>query len=724
MLLLLCGLFAISSARAQTLDWAVTHGGSNADSGFGVAVHSDGSVVSVGAYRNSMDAQPGPGVTTLTSQGGLDWYIIKLSASGQMLWARTIGGAENDEARGVTIDPLGNVIVTGRIRGTVDMDPGPGVSMATTNGLADDLVILKLDAAGTLLWYHVIGSNVDDVGRSVVCDNAGNIHVTGNLMGPLDVDPGPGSTVIGSVGGGHDVFVMKFTPAGALIWAVSVGGSNSDFGHDLALDAVGNVLVTGEYAADGDFDPGPGTSILTVDSLPNMFILKLNASGGFVWAMSIGDVNYDRGRGIAVGPDGGPVVTGAVRSSPVDLDPGPGQFIIPGNELGDAFVLKLDGQGQFLWAIPLSSNFNEGFDVAVDALGRIYVGGTFGTTAANIPMDIDPGPGTTLLQTNGQTDAFLISYTGQGALRWGFSMGSTANDYVTGVALGTAEQIHVCGQLMWTVDMAPGPPVANLTSAGLWDGYTARYTQPGCTSTRLAPRVFLEGAYRVADQQMVDSLRTRGFLPLAEPYSAMGFIIDGPTTTDVSVLSVNGSNAIVDWVMVELRHPAAPTVVLERRAALLQRDGEIVALDGVSPLEFCQAGGAYHVAIRHRNHLGVMTASPVALSGAPFALDLTQGVIALFGVNAQRVLFNAHALWQGNVMPDAVVKYSGSSNDRDPILSRIGGVVPTAMVSGYWPEDVTLDGTVKYTGSGNDRDPILLTIGGAVPTNTRNEQLP
>ena len=84
-------------------------------------------------------------------------------------------------------------------------------------------------------------------------------------------------------------------------------------------------------------------------------------------------------------------------------------------------------------------------------------------------------------------------------------------------------------------------------------------------------------------------------------------------------------------------------------------------------------------------------------------------------------------LWAGNCYRDGAVnqlKYTGTSNDRDPILVRIGGVVPTSVVNGYFPEDVTLDGSVKYTGSANDRDPILVNVGGVVPTNTRVEQLP
>lgn len=81
-------------------------------------------------------------------------------------------------------------------------------------------------------------------------------------------------------------------------------------------------------------------------------------------------------------------------------------------------------------------------------------------------------------------------------------------------------------------------------------------------------------------------------------------------------------------------------------------------------------------------------------------------------------------LWTGNAVPDAQLKYTGTSNDRDPILVAVGGTLPTNTVAGYWPTDVNMDGTVKYTGTGNDRDPVLVNVGGSVPTNVRMKQLP
>jgi hypothetical protein len=119
-----------------------------------------------------------------------------------------------------------------------------------------------------------------------------------------------------------------------------------------------------------------------------------------------------------------------------------------------------------------------------------------------------------------------------------------------------------------------------------------------------------------------------------------------------------------------------------------------------------------------------MTLNSVNLGAAPTAINFTDGTVATFGTNAQKVNGSVRLLWAGNVVRDTQLKYAGGSNDRDPILVRIGGTVPTATVTGYWSEDVNMDATVKYAGGANDRDPILVNVGGTVPTATRTQQLP
>jgi len=240
----------------------------------------------------------------------------------------------------------------------------------------------------------------------------------------------------------------------------------------------------------------------------------------------------------------------------------------------------------------------------------------------------------------------------------------------------------------------------------------------------IAMKVFLEGPYQTANGLMTDSLRKQGWLPLTEPYTALGLAITGPSTTTLGVLGVTGNNAIVDWVVVELRNATTPTIVLERRAALLQRDGDVVGVNGTSTLGFCSVAGNYRVAVRHRNHLGAMTLNGVALNSTPTTIDLTNGSVSTYGASALKNASGVNMLWAGNVFFDATLQYVGGGNDRDPILVRIGGSVPTASAIGYFVEDVNMNGAVHYVGGANDRDPILVNIGGSVPTATRAEQLP
>jgi hypothetical protein len=243
----------------------------------------------------------------------------------------------------------------------------------------------------------------------------------------------------------------------------------------------------------------------------------------------------------------------------------------------------------------------------------------------------------------------------------------------------------------------------------------------------LSARVKLEGPTVSGSGLMSDALRSAGLIPLQEPYTALGFeqaAGGGGASTSPSVLAVTGADAIVDWVQVELRNPTAPSQLVATRQALLQRDGDVVSTDGTSPLTFSVATGSYHVVIRHRNHLGCMTAAPVSLTAVPLLVDLTAPATATFGTDARKSVEGGMVLWAGNAVRDGRLLYTGEDNDRDALLLAVGGVVPTATAQGYLVEDITMDGTVKYTGENNDRDIILTNIGGVVPTNTRLEQLP
>jgi hypothetical protein len=238
----------------------------------------------------------------------------------------------------------------------------------------------------------------------------------------------------------------------------------------------------------------------------------------------------------------------------------------------------------------------------------------------------------------------------------------------------------------------------------------------------LAAKVILSGAYNVATGLMHDSLRVNNLIPTTEPYSSAPFLKPqvggaGQETVSEQTLAVTGNDAIVDWVFVELRSSSNSTSILATKRALLQRDGDIVNADGTSPLFFSGiAGGNYYVSIKHRNHLGVMSAAAQALAYAPTTVDFTSTSFAVYTnasiANAPRRTQSGIAtLWPGDANNNKNVKYNGLSNDKEAVLQTVGANSVNNIASGYRTEDVNLDGKVKYNSTDNDRSVIGAQVG-------------
>ncbi len=253
------------------------------------------------------------------------------------------------------------------------------------------------------------------------------------------------------------------------------------------------------------------------------------------------------------------------------------------------------------------------------------------------------------------------------------------------------------------------------------------HEQPSMLETVIQMSVLLSGAMG-DDNKMRDDLRIIGVLPTMEPYSAMGFPPTDQSSSEVSasVLANEDPNtAIVDWVLIELRTSVNPVEVIYSKCGLLTRIGQVRSSESAT-FTVTVLPGSYYISVRHRNHLGVMSISPIGLYGFGRTLDFRYDNPA-WGSSAQNTIGNYKCMWAGNVNNGAgpqLVKYIGANDDRDPILLRVGGSAPTNMVSGYYNEDLNLDGVVKYTGANNDRDVILQTIGGSMPTAVRVEQVP
>ena len=379
--------------------------------GCGSAISSDasGNIYITGQFGGTFDFDPGPGSANLTSVGSRDIFILKLNADGNYLWARSFGGTDLvsntsvilDAGNAIDVDASGNVYVTGYFGGTIDFDPGPGVTNLTSVGF-QDVFVLKMSSAGNLIWAKSFGgANNNDWGNSIKVDVSGNVYTTGFFRGSVDFDPGAGTTNITSVGSG-DIFVHKMNASGDFLWVKTFGNTLNDEGRSLALDVSGNVIITGIFNNKVDFDPGPGEFNLIEVGLEDVFILKLTPSGNFVWAKSIGGNSLTTVRSITTDASGNVFTLGNFQGT-VDFDPGTGTANMTTLGSWDVYIQKLNPMGNFLWAQTFGGNDNDlSSSIAVDKSGNIYTTGNFYGTA-----DFDPGPGVTNRTPVALSDIFI-----------------------------------------------------------------------------------------------------------------------------------------------------------------------------------------------------------------------------------------------------------------------------------------------------------------------------
>lgn len=372
--------------------------------GTSLAVDAAGNVYAAGAFRGTIDFDPGAGVFNLTSTGPRDVYALKLDPQGNFVWAGAISGAYVELPR-ICVSAQGHAHLTGYYSGTLDADPGAGVTpLVNPSNNFPDFFIIKLDVSGNLLWAHTIGSSSSDFSTSINVDMYNNVYVTGAYNGTVDFDPGAGVSNLTSVGSG-DVFILKLDPQGNFAWVRSVGGTSADISATVLPDQLGNLYVSGLFKGTCDFDPGAGTYNLTsVDWNGDQFVLKLAENGSFVWVVQLTLEACGENFNLALDPSGNPYLAGNFKDSG-DFDPGPGAYMLYPSSPATAsmFVLKLNTSGIFQWAVEVSGNdmvYAECITIGSDYSVFTY-GYYFGTP------DFDPGIGTDYIPAGGPIPLFI-----------------------------------------------------------------------------------------------------------------------------------------------------------------------------------------------------------------------------------------------------------------------------------------------------------------------------
>ncbi len=307
----------------------------------GIATDPRGNVYAIGSFPGSVDFDPGPGTQSLSSNGLYDVYLTKLDSFGNFVWVKQFGGSYADHGYAMHVDPWGGIYVGGAYGTTVDFDPNGGTFNLTVNG-GVDAFLTKLDTSGNFIWAKSFGSAWDDRINCMRMDVNANIYLSGFFGGTVDFDPSGGNFLLSAVNGGYsDPFILKLDAAGDFVNAVAFGGPSYDYSVDLALDPLGNIIVTGELNSTGDFDPGIGVYNLSSAGSTDIFILHLDPAMNFQGAHRIGGPLADAVKAIAANSTGEFYVAGNFRDS-IDFDPEAGQFFMASSGEEDVFVLKLN----------------------------------------------------------------------------------------------------------------------------------------------------------------------------------------------------------------------------------------------------------------------------------------------------------------------------------------------------------------------------------------------
>ena len=382
--------------------WVKQMGGTGRDYGVSIKVDASGNVNIVGDFEETVDFDPDVGTLNLSSAGGRDIFIQKLDPSGNLLWAKQMGGAGFDYSESLDVDNSGNVYASGEFEGTADFDPGVGTLNLTSAG-DHDIFIQKLDSSGNLLWVKQIGGTNNDYCWSMVVDATGNVYTTGVFFGTVDFDPGAGSLYFNSLGYG-DIFIQKLDDSGNLVWANQIGGSDgNEVSNSIEVDGWGNIYTTGWFEETVDFDPGAGTLNLTASGSNDVFILKIDSSGNLIWAKQMGGTNGGEGRSIAVDAIGNVYTTGEFYGT-IDFDPGTGTHNLTSLGSSDIFIQKLDNSGILVWAKSLGGpDPDSGNSIIIDNSGNIYNSGSFNST-----VDFDPEAEILNLSSAGSWDGFVL----------------------------------------------------------------------------------------------------------------------------------------------------------------------------------------------------------------------------------------------------------------------------------------------------------------------------
>ncbi|MEZ4852780.1 T9SS type A sorting domain-containing protein [Flavobacterium sp.] len=307
----------------------------------------------------------------------------------------------------------------------------------------------------------------------IAVDNSGNVYTTGWFEVSADFDPSASTYALNS-SANRTAFISKNDANGILLWAVKIGDSGYNQGNSVFIDSNSNVYVTGYYQNTADFNPSDTENFnLTAVGVYDVFVIKLDSNGNFIWAKSFGGTSVDMGLDI-VASSNGVYISGRYQGT-IDLDPGANTLNITSNGSIDAFLVKLDTNGNFLWGHSFGSTGNEraesvGLDTLENVVVLFYYNGT---------VDFDPSAATNSLTSSGGSDIAVVKFDYNGNFIWAKSMGGNGTEEPSKLVIDSNNNIITTGYFSDTADFDPSTAAVYLNATGSFSVFVSKLDSDG-----------------------------------------------------------------------------------------------------------------------------------------------------------------------------------------------------------------------------------------------------
>ncbi len=433
------------NSQAQNLEWLVSGGGAKSDKGTTIVIDEQGNSYITGYYNE--EANFGPLNTGFSFTQSKEVFVAKLDPDGNFIWQTHGLNYFDDRGLGLAIDELGNTYVTGTCWGGLEWPP---LSVYCPTSYTDQIFVTKIDNSGNVVWMKNAGNHSldgnwynDDHGLDIVADQNGSVFVTGFISNthaialPANFD----NIAINIPPYDSLAFVGKLDTDGNWQWIETFEGIVEQRDNAISMDDEGNVYVTGGFKNTKQF----GSTNLTSNGGSDIYVIKYDTDGNFIWAQSAGGLLDDRGNGLVDGHDGFMYVTGEFRDISTF-----GIYTLDnagGPKGRDIFVAKMSKNGVWKWCRRAGSKkgSDRGNYIASNAIGNLFVTGQFSSEADFGNFTID--------SSGDSVQVFTAAIDTAGIWRWVIQGGGPSYDRGQGIAVDDDCNAWVVGYFDSSMDL-------------------------------------------------------------------------------------------------------------------------------------------------------------------------------------------------------------------------------------------------------------------------------